>query len=275
MLDVFNIPGQQDNVKIFYASSGSNYWQTWQKPRGCKFIWMMAIGGGNGGAGMSTSAIAEVNGGGSGAITRALFPANVLPDILYVQPGVGGTGGASGAGSSNNGNIGGRSYVSIVASSSDNMNIVCVSGTTPAAYNSAEGAASPSNANLLSLGTYTSTAGQAGPTGADVTPFSITLTCAGASNNVGNLAGRGIATSFLNPTISGGTIGGGNGNSGYWSWKPMFGIGGTSGGGNNAGTGGRGGDGGYGCGGGTGGYGSVAGGAGGNGGNGLVIIVTF
>ena len=28
MLDVFNIPGQQDSVKIFYAGGGTNDWQT-------------------------------------------------------------------------------------------------------------------------------------------------------------------------------------------------------------------------------------------------------
>ena len=54
MLDIFNIPGQQDNVKIFYAR-GTTDWQTWTKPRNCKFIWMMCMGGGAGGGGGSTA----------------------------------------------------------------------------------------------------------------------------------------------------------------------------------------------------------------------------
>ena len=62
MLDIFNIPGQQDNVKIFYAA-GTTDWQTWQKPRNCKFIWIMCMGGGSGGG--ASSGIAASPGGGS------------------------------------------------------------------------------------------------------------------------------------------------------------------------------------------------------------------
>ena len=269
MLDVFNIPGQQDNVKIFY-SAGATAWQTWQKPRNCKFIWIMCIGAGNGGGGMSTSAIAGLSGAGSGAVTKALFPSNVLPDILYVQPGVGGIGGVSGG---TNGGIGGRSYVSI-SPSTVAINVACISGGTPATYNVAETVATTALAGLLSLGNFTTTAGQAG-TISDLTPLVSTITCGSVGNQTGNNPGYSILATTISPLISGGAIGGVNGNHGIWSWKPLFGLGGAAGGGNNAGNGGKGGNGAYGCGGGCGGYGSVAGGAGGNGGDGLVIIATF
>ena len=55
MLDIFHIPSNTDSTKIFYASSGSNFWQTWQKPRGAKFIQIFCLGaGGSGGSGGSS-----------------------------------------------------------------------------------------------------------------------------------------------------------------------------------------------------------------------------
>lgn len=276
MLDVFHIPGQQDFVKIYYAADLAT-WQTWQKPRNCNFIYMLCIGAGNGGYGMTTGSLTETAGGGAGATTKAIFPANVLPDTLYIQPGIGGAGGTSGG---SNGSIGTRSYVTITPSTASIMNIVCVSGGTPAIYSNGESAVtSPTTtAGLLSLGTWQSQGGNAGATGADIpmlTATQLNITCPGASNAPGNTAGRSISATFHSPQIRGGTVGGGNGNNGTWFWKPAFGLGGSGGGGNNAGTGGNGGNGAYGCGGGTGGYGSVAGGAGGRGGDGLVIIATF
>jgi hypothetical protein len=275
MLDIFNIPGQQDNIKIFYAR-GTTDWQTWNKPRNCKFIWIMCIGAGNGGYGFGTSPSSEIGGGGSGAVTKALFPANVLPDTLFIQPGAGGTGGASsGVSSANSGNIGSRSYVSIAASSAAAMNIICLSGATPVGVGAGEGVATVALAGLLSLGNFLSVAGDNTATSTDKSPLTSTITCGGTANGTGNQPGRSIESTIFSPRISGGAIGGGNGGDGIWSWKPIFGTGGAGGGGNIAGIGGNGGNGGYGCGGGTGGYGNVAGGAGGKGGDGLVIIATF
>ena len=144
MLDIFNIPGQQDNIKIFYAA-GTTAWQTWQKPRGCKFIWMMCIGAGAGG--QTTGTTGAGFGGGSGAVTRALFPANVLPDTLYIQPGVGAANTA-----------GGRSFVSTISNSTAATNLVCVSGNAAAGLGGnmqlGETAAVATSANLLNLGTF-------------------------------------------------------------------------------------------------------------------------
>jgi hypothetical protein len=270
MLDIFNIPGQQDNINIFYAR-GTTDWQTWTKPRNCKFIWMMCIGGGSGGGNGGTPTAGAL-GGGSGAITRALFPANVLPDTLFIQPGPGGAGGSAGN----------RSFVSIVASSAAAMNVVCASGTSAAAVGSGESAATTTVAGLLSLGSFTSIAGFYVSV-TTYTPFTnSTMVCSGQNGGTAGLsAGSSIASvdfgnGIVTPTLNGGSLNaGGNGDNGVFLLKPFYSLGGAGGGSNNAGTGGRGGDGGYGSGGGGGGGGSVAGGTGGRGGGGLVIIATF
>ena len=300
MLDIFNIPGQQDNVKIFYAA-GATAWQTWTRPRNCKFVWMMCIGGGSGGFGGAGGAGAGVSTGGpSGAVTRALFPANVLPDTLYVQVGTGSIGGAGSTGISNPlPGVPGRSFVVINPSGSVPavMNTVCVSGLANASGGTPESATTTAAAGLLSLGNFTSIAGIAGnSTAGEYVPLTTTITCpggAGSAAGVGTV-GYGIASvnlgTYLTPAIPGGfgnATGGPTpgisspGNPGPWFWKPMFGLGGSGGGGITGSgiVGMNGGNGSFGCGGGGGGntnsgVGST-GGNGGKGGDGLVIIATF
>lgn len=67
-------------------------WQTWRKPRGCKMIYMLAVGGGSsGGCGLNSGASSGGGaGGGSGAQSSLLIPAAVLPDELFIQAGAGG-----------------------------------------------------------------------------------------------------------------------------------------------------------------------------------------
>jgi hypothetical protein len=272
MLDIFNIPGQQDNIKIFY-NAGATAWQTWTKPRNCKFIWMMCIGAGAGGG--TTGTTSPGFGGGSGAVTRAIFPANVLPDTLFIQPGVGAVNTTAG-----------RSFVSITPSSAITMNLVCISGNAPAGNGAnlqlGETAATVGNANLLSLGTFTSVAGRSQPNTATITPLTTTITCPGGNGGSATISvGSNIVSvdlgTFTTPNISGGTIigAGNNSDSGITYYKPLFSLGGAGGNSNNAGVGGRGGDGGIGSGGGGCGGGTIAGASGGKGGDGLVIIATF
>jgi hypothetical protein len=271
MLDIFNIPGQQDNVKIYYASDTVT-WQTWTRPRNCKFVWMMCIGGGaNGSAG-------SISGGGFGgagaAITKAIFPANVLPDTLFIQPGVGGINLIQNPA---------RSFVSITPSSATIMNIICTSGTAASSGATGETAATVAVAGLLSLGNFISIAGAAGigSGGALYQPFQSTLVN-GAAPGGNTTTGLGADVNAVNlgifttPNISGGagTVGG-NGNNGIFSWKPFYSLGGSGGGGSTTGAGGNGGNGAYGSGGGGGGMGTTVGGNAGKGGDGLVIIATF
>jgi hypothetical protein len=284
MLDLFNIPGQQDNVKVFYTK-GTTDWQTFQKPRNCKFIWMMCIGGAaGGGSGQGTATVTgtQGSGGGSAAITRALFTANTLPDTLFIQPGPGGAGATGTTGATVVAGAGNRSWVSIAPTSSIVMNVVCASGLAAATGTTAETAATIAIGGLLSLGTFQSIAGVAGTTGA-ATALSTTVITAGCGGGAiatsTAAAGSSIASidnsTFVTPAIVGGAATGVAGGNGIWSWKPFYGVGGAGGGGNITGVGGNGGNGSYGCGGGGGGAGLTTGGSGGNGGDGLVIIVTF
>ena len=68
------------------------------KPYGIQFIHIICIGGGGGGGASGvTSATAGAGGSGGGAagITTGVFPADFLPDTLYVSVGAGGAGGST------------------------------------------------------------------------------------------------------------------------------------------------------------------------------------
>lgn len=103
MLDVFNIPGPTNkNVQTFYATAATAGigWQTWVKPRGVDFVQFSILGGGGGGGGgVAAGAASTAAGGGGGASSgqaQPIFPAWLLPDVLYLSVGVGGPGGAAG-----------------------------------------------------------------------------------------------------------------------------------------------------------------------------------
>ena len=97
MLDLNHIqstPGY--DVQQFYGtfSSTTATWQTWRKPRGINWVYMIGVGGGSsGGTGVNTG---TSSGGGcpgnSGAQSVVMMPAILLPDVLYIQPGLGGVG---------------------------------------------------------------------------------------------------------------------------------------------------------------------------------------
>ena len=298
MIDLFNIPNSQDNTSIFYANGSA--WQTWRKPRKCNYVFMMAIGGGAGGAGgLQNNAANMAVGGPAGAITRALFNSSNLPDILYIQVGLGGRGGIP----NNSGAAGNRSFISI-APNTTAQNVVMGSGTAGAVGGPAGAGASvlgetaftSTVGNFITLSTFISTIGNPTPVYTssiiDITPLTSQITCPGAGGggvsatipSITVFNGSSINATSLSPRISGGTSFTGstaatNGADGYTSWKPFFSTGGAGGGCSYSGTSGNGGKGGIGSGGGAGGVsftnaGGVAG-SGGDGGDGLVIIVSF
>ena len=121
MLDVFDITNI-NNTTVFYTQ-GLNGWQTWQKPKNCKFVYITVIGGGGGGGGGRSSANNTSIGGGGGAsssITTGIFQANLLPDTLSILVGGGGAGeigsggGGSGAIDGGTGRVGGKGGDGIV-----------------------------------------------------------------------------------------------------------------------------------------------------------------
>jgi len=304
MLDLFHIPSNTDSTKIFYANSGS--WQTWQKPRNAKFIQIVCLGGaGGGGGGRGLTGTSTVRGGGgggaSGGVTQGLFPAFLLPDILYIQPGVGGTGGPGGNQTGGTtGTVGSATIVGLSPSISV-TSLICsaaggnggvAGGQASVAGGASTAAQTVANALFLTHALFTSYATVAGSTGAGVvggaaggsqTALNTAIVTGGAG---GGTAGSGPGGSIAPATVILLSVVSGSatqinaaasipGDNGYGSLKPLCGTGGGGGGGNTAFTGSAGGSGWYGCGGGGGAGGQNVGGRGGNGGDGLVIITTI
>jgi hypothetical protein len=302
MIDYNHLANLDNNVSIFYTV-GTNIWQTWQKPRGCKFVYILVIGGGGGGGGgLSGSGIARTGGGGGGSsgINKGLFMALALPDTLYINVGAGGAGGAP----SSNGSTGSFSYVS-VSSDTTAMNVILVSNSTsvPAAGNTNGVGGSTGGAVVLTVqllnyvGVTLFTAGQNGAsggvnTGGNGSAISINNSVSGGAGGGGssstNTNGNGAnitmgGTAGIWTNLAGGAAGGtNNGAHGFSAIAPNKNIttrngflftGGAGGGANGAGVGGNGGNGAFGSGGGGGGAGTT-GGSGGRGGDGLVIIIT-
>jgi hypothetical protein len=277
------------NTQIF-TNAGS--WVTWQKPRSAKFVNILCIGSGGGGSnGVSSSVSVRGSGGGGGGgggIVRAQFQASILPDILYVYTGAGGTGSLGGSQKTtiDPGQNGEKSYICLIPDTSSVSNIVVTSGNLSArgATNNGgagETIATVANAIFLNLGTFIAVAGIAGTNGgaasgnAGITPSQITTGGTGG-NGVG--AAGGFTAAGFYPTVpttlsvAGVGLAGKNG---FMFTKPVLAfLGGSGGGGAGTGPGGKGGDASYGCGGGGGGGCQNVGGNGGRGGDGLIIITT-
>ena len=295
MLDLSYFQNSTSNTQVFTTEGD---WQTWVKPRGAKFVNIFCMGaGGGGGAGYVTGSTVGTltrcggSGGGSGALIRANFQASLLPDILYVQCGIGGSGGltTSEGVRGNYGGSGSRSFVGIYPDNTNPSNIVIASGNVAAvggqggfnvngAAATGETAATTANAIFLNLGIFISTAGQNGAASTTANSNAITISqinssgASGASRSTfvgGSITGAGPV-----PTLSG--FSNQPGHNGIILYKPILAFtGGCGGGFSGAGIGLNGGNGAYGCGGGGGGAGTTLGaGNGGNGGDGLIIITT-
>jgi hypothetical protein len=284
-----------------FTNAGS--WVTWVKPRGAKFVNILCIGaGGGGGAGFAGNG-GSGGGGACGGYVKAQYQASILPDILYVYTGIGGSGGINAGAAST---AGGISYIGLIPDTSSVANLVCVSSITTAgggavgisgaggAGGTAPTAATTANAIFLNLATFLPVVGIAGAAGVAANPgTSITPSqfitpgaSGGGTNTAATIrAGGNITAQGPIPQITGGTgtitnpQNGTRGGDGVILYKPTLIFTGGAGGGNSkttSGTGGAGGNGAYGCGGGSGGGGTPTGGGGngGNGGDGLVIITT-
>lgn len=313
MQDTFDLPDITEYNKFFYTTGGgavtSGNWQIWSKPKNIRFIkiWMIGGGGGGGGGAKNINGVSRGGGGGGGssAIAQGIFPANLLPDILYIYVGQGGAGGAA----QTTGSAGELSYVGVRPNISS-INLILQSGAaaagagggTSTSGNGSAGSAgtifAQANAQLSYLGVINLTAGVAGVAGGNgLTPtagssVTITLPVTGGagggsstSASVDLLGGSIIGMGFV-PTISTGVTGSFvDGNDGFNSipsqksnnYIPLFFTGGAGGSGNGLGAGGNGGDGSFGCGGGGGAAGnsSFGGCLGGRGGDGLVIITAW
>jgi hypothetical protein len=308
-MDIFNLPNNDINNRIYYTAGSGDTWQTWIKPRNCKFVYIQTIGGGGGGGSSPNTGAGTTRGGGGGggtsSIANGFYPASLLPDVLYIQVGYGGLGGVLG-GAGSNGTI---SYVS-AQPNTIRTNVVLANGNSAgggggagtAAGGGTAGAAgtvlTQVNCGLSYLGPTTFSVGQIGLAGGTTNGNGISFAsfilpmssgCGGAGVTAANGTGTGGGTTGggVFPTIPGGTqststpaADGGGGFSSFPSSNtsrelPMFSTGGSGGGSSSLSSGGNGGNGGFGSGGGGGGGGVNAPGRGGNGGDGLVIITCF
>jgi hypothetical protein len=287
MLDLSYFQNQNSNVQGFF---NGGTWQTWIKPRGAKMVNIICNGSGAGGGGgfQSTGVRGGGGSGGSGATTRLTINANLLPDILYILPGIGGTNGLGGA-PATSGSSGQNSFITLIPDTGSVSNVVLRSGTTPATGGAAgtgaaggvAGAAETisviANNIFANLGTFTFQAGTAGQGGwfantVNTTPSNFLV---GAGGGGGGSNGAVTATGVF-PGLPAVTTSGANGQDGPIYYKPTLmlyggrgGVGGANGG--NAGKGAPG------CGGGGGGTSTNIGvnaGNGGRGGDGFVIITT-
>ena len=194
MLDfnhILSTPGY--DLQQFSGSSTTTLtqWQTWRKPRGVTWVYILAVGGGGGGStggrGASTTASGG-GGGGSGAQTTLFIPAMFVPDLLYIQTGNGGAGITTSGGTGVAGNPGQPTYVCIEPDTTltPQMTLVFAGGggaggaeaTTGSTGGTGGTLGSLSNMPLAGKGIFTAITGQGGGTGGNrvVTPAAANIT---------------------------------------------------------------------------------------------------
>lgn len=284
---MYNIDNHIADIQIF-TPTPNNTWQIWSKPTSKTMAYIIAIGGGNSGAGGESDVSGTYRlggaGGGSAAFMSCYISLHFLPDVLYVLPGLG----AEPAPPNTTGNLGNYSYV-CVNRSIDLAARVAISGSSLggiAQINAAGTAATAAtaaditygNCGLLSFNNGRAGAtGGGGADGSSITVISTSQALPGGSGGGGSSVvdsftqgGNQMGLEEVINTVFGGNVIHPNGFEGDKGKFPF--SAGTGGAGDGIATGYNGGKGGYGCGGGGGGAG-VTGGYGGAGGDGLVIIV--
>jgi hypothetical protein len=291
MLDLSYFQNQTSNVQNFF---NGGTWQTWIKPKGAKLVNIICQGSGAGGGGgfqSTTTPRAGGAGGGSGGTSRLTVNASLLPDILYILPGIGGSGGIGGS-PATSGSSGQNSYVTLKPDTSSVSNVVLRSGTV-ASTGGRQGTTAASTGGVgetislignnifTNLGIFNFQAGATGSNGGTTNGGGRAQDnyVNGGTGGGGTGVGGAFASTGVFPGIASTPVNT-NGKDGIILYKPILMLfGGTGGGGSSAaGTnGGDGGDGAPGAGGGGGGASSNTGvnaGNGGRGGDGFVIITT-
>ena len=297
MVDSFHVNDLSKYVNVFYNKGTNNSWQTWTKPRNISFVDILVIGAG--GAGGNSYAAGNNSGGGgagggSGSITKGFFPANLLPDTLYIQVGQGGipntVRGGTGAGQGGSGSnsvilvdtpiTGLTTQHYLLLANGGSGGLGGTSSTSPGVLGGAGGVVWTPASIASSLGIVDTFAGTSGGNGGNtlITPPSSVVISSIVSGGAGGggldlsdngTSGASVVASGFTITIMGGIVGDGtvsilNGSGGFNNLPstntsnrlPMFFTGGSGGGTNTSTLGGRGGNGG------NGGYGCGGGGGG-------------
>jgi len=293
MLDLSYFQNQNSNVQGFF---NGGTWQTWIKPRGAKLVNIICQGSGAGGGGGLQSASTPKGGGGgggSGATARLTIDANLLPNILYILPGIGGSGGLGGT-TATAGTSGQNSFVTLIPDTTSVSNIVVRSGIAPVATGGGGGttaagstgigetASTIANNIFANLGIYIFQIGNNSNSASTVnggigSPINFIVAAGGGGGTGNGGSGNATTTTGVFPGITTTPVNT-NGQNGAIYYKPILMLyGGGGGGGSTAGNGGNGGNGAPGTGGGGGGASTNTGvnaGNGGRGGDGFVIITT-
>lgn len=216
-------PKPRMKVDTFVNGSQNGEWLTWRKPAGSKFVHFFALGAGGSGGCSSNTVVANNaggGGGGGGAPNGLLMPALLLPDILYIQVGLGGV---PVVGSGLAGSNGGATFVCVDQNANAYSALVCgLGGGAGGAGNTtvvgAAGAAGPfsvatnaiSHACLQGRGVFNSDssltnfgglAGAAGSFGAATSVVAAGVNGASTSGAGGGGSGNNTATGFAGGSI--------------------------------------------------------------------------
>jgi len=141
-IQIFECP-----TRLLTASSSAD----WVKPQGASFVWFTLIG-----AGGSTDDESINNlGGGSGAVTNCMVPAFLIPDVLQVRVGKGGSYIAP------DGTAGTATEIRYQQKDGTAYTLLTANGGQPGNTTAAGGTASVSN-YFSAMGFFQSVAGQAG-----------------------------------------------------------------------------------------------------------------
>jgi hypothetical protein len=255
---------QSANIQILYKTND------WVKPQGASFVWFTLIGAGGGG-GNGTTAVGG-GGGGSGAVTNFMGPAFLMPDVLRISIGAGGTSGVN------------ATATSVIYQAKDGTGYTLLTanggGSGGANVNAAAGGAASISNFFSCIGFFQSIAGQDGTAGSTTgagtdQTASTTIFLSGGAGGSGGAAvtGGGVTTNYgypvLPPTTAGGTV---KGADGYFLTSPIIVGCGGAGGTTSTAIGTAGGRAGIGCGGGGSGEDALEGG---RGGDGFAVIITW
>lgn len=267
----------------------------WSKPRNCKNVGIIAVGGGGAGGGAGSVGTTGTfrrgaAGGSAGGVVTGYLPGLIVPQNLYIYVGQGGTASTANGGS---GVITRINYApSLVAET--NANIFSAGGG-PGGASAGNNPGGPGNTirNGILRGFLVSTVGRGILQGQGTSTtsiarverspvFFITGGQGGGCIDATNVAGPGgewgsrppMWTEYSGTSLTDGERG--KDGDVVWVNDWLFNArGGTGGNANSAGIGGAGGTGGIGCGGGGAGAGSSSIAVGGAGGDGIVIIITW
>ena len=195
-----NYPTPQGaNIQIFQAPvrAVTTAWTAeWVKPQGASMVWFTLLGAGGGGGGVTADDAFYGAGGGSGAVTNCMVPAFLIPDVLQIRVGTGGSAGTT----ATNGGSGTASAIFYQQKAGTGYTLLTANAGGGGAAGAGGANAPAAGGGSASVSNYFSAAG-------------FYQSIAGQDSTTGNTAQTPSATTFL----SGGTAGALTANYGYTS----------------------------------------------------------